>query len=192
MFTLDTLLLGLALAIDAAVVTFAVSLLHEKDAPAAKLKNGLLCAFTFGLFQFLMLWLGSYAGYLFTYTSSFGFYFQIAVGIIFFGLALKCILESMSLEEKKIEWGIIPVVILAFATSIDALASGISFGTIPAAYFPAMGVGMITFMVCGCFYFMGQFFREIPDKWLLRFASLIFLFLAGQVFWALRHIILRG
>lgn len=192
MFTLEIMLLGLALAIDAAVVTFAVSLLHERDTPTMKVKNGFLVSFTFGLFQFLMLWLGSYAGYLFTYSSSFGFYFQIAVGMIFFGLALKCIFESFSLDEKKIEWGVIPVVILAFATSIDALASGIGLGTIPQAHFAAMEVGLITFMVCGSFYFIGQFFRQIPDKWLLRLASVIFLFLAGQVFWALKHLIIRG
>lgn len=191
MFSLEIVLLGMALAIDAAVVTFAVSLLHERDTPAMKVKNGLLVSFTFGLFQFLMLWLGSYAGYLFTF-SSFGYYFQIAIGVIFFGLAWKCVHESLSLEEKKIEWGIIPVVILAFATSIDAMASGISLGTIPRAYLAATEVGIITTMMCGTFYLVGQFFREIPDKWLLRLASLIFLFLGAQVFWALRHIFFRG
>jgi putative Mn2+ efflux pump MntP len=180
------MLLGLALAIDAAVVTFAVSLLHAEDTPAKKMQNGALVSLTFGLFQFGMLWLGSYAGYLFTF-SNFGYYFQSGIAIIFFGLAWKCINESMSLEEKKVEWGIIPVVILAFATSIDALAAGISLGTIPHAHISAIGVGCITAMVCGSFYFIGQFFREIPDKWLLRFASLIFIFLGAQVLWTLKN-----
>lgn len=98
----------------------------------------------------------------------------------------------MELEKKKIEWGLIPVVILAFATSIDALASGISLGTIPNAHLAALEVGIVTTIICGSFYSLGQFFREIPDRWLLRFASLIFIFLAGQVFWGIRHIIFRG
>lgn len=191
MFSLDIMLLGMALAMDAAIVTFAMSLLHERDTPVMKVKNGLLISFTFGLFQFLMLWIGSYAGYLFTYSSSFGFYFQMAVGMIFFALGLKCIFESFATDEKKIEWGFIPVIILAFATSIDALASGIGLGTIPKAYLAAGEVGLVTFMVCGIFYTVGQFFRAIPDKWLLRVASLIFLFLGGQIFWALKHL-LRG
>jgi manganese efflux pump family protein len=191
MFTLEIMLLGMALAIDAAVVTFAVSLLHERDTPTMKLKNGLLVSFTFGLFQFLMLWLGSYAGFLFTF-SGYGYLFQTAIGIIFFGLAYKCVHESFTLDEKKIEWGILPVVILAFATSIDALASGVSLGTIPRAHFAALEVGLITFMICASFYFIGQFFQEIPDKWLLRFASVIFLFLGVQVLWALRHLIYKG
>lgn len=181
------MLLGLALAIDAAVVTFAISLLHTEDTPTQKVKNGALVSASFGLFQFGMLWLGSYAGYLFTF-SSFGYYFQTAIALIFFGLAWKCINESMSLDEKKIEWGVVPVVILAFATSIDALAAGISLGTIPHAHISAMGVGFITTSVCGSFYFIGQFFREIPDKWLLRFASLIFVFLGAQVIWSLKHL----
>lgn len=187
MFSLEIMLLGLALAIDAAVVTFAVSLLHADDTPTQKLKNGALVSATFGLFQFGMLWLGSYAGYLFTF-SSFGYYFQTGIGIIFFGLAWKCIQESLSLDAKKVEWGIIPVVILAFATSIDALAAGISLGTVPQAHLSAMGVGFITASVCGSFYFIGQFFSEIPDKWLLRFASLIFIFLGAQVIWSIYRI----
>jgi putative Mn2+ efflux pump MntP len=191
MFSLEIMLLGLALAIDAAVVTFAVSLLHERDTPRMKIKNGALVSLTFGLFQFLMLWVGSYAGYLFTF-SSFGYFFQIGIGIIFFGLAWKCVNESFSLDEKKIEWDIIPVVILAFATSIDALASGISLGTIPHAHLAALEVGIITSAVCASFYSIGQFFKEIPDKWLLRFASSIFLFLGLQVFWTIRHFFFRG
>lgn len=186
MLSLEIMLLGLALAIDAAVVTFAVSLLHTEDTPTQKLKNGAMVSLTFGMFQFAMLWLGSYAGYLFTF-SNFGYYFQTGIAVIFFGLAWKCINESFSLDQKKVEWGIIPVVILAFATSIDALAAGISLGTIPRAQVSAMGVGAITTMVCGSFYFIGQFFREIPDKWLLRFASLIFIFLGTQVIWSLKN-----
>jgi manganese efflux pump family protein len=191
MVSIEIMLLGMALAMDAAVVTFAVSLLHERDTPSMKLKNGFLVSFTFGLFQFLMLWLGSYAGFLFTF-STFGYYFQVVIGLIFFGLAWKCIHESFSLEEKKIEWDIIPVVILAFATSIDALASGISLGTIPRAHLAALEVGLITSMMCASFYFIGQFFREIPDKWLLRLASLIFLILGLNVLWAIRHLFVRG
>lgn len=191
MFSLEIVLLGLALAIDAAVVTFAVSLLHLELTPAKRFQRGFLICLAFGVFQGIMLWLGAYAGYLFTF-SSFGYFFQIGIGVIFFGLALKFIQESLTLEEKKIEWGVIPVVILAFATSIDAMASGVSLGTLPRAYLAATEVGLITFSVCGSFYFLGQFFKQIPDRWLLRFAAFIFVFLGFQVFWGIRHLILRG
>jgi putative Mn2+ efflux pump MntP len=191
MFSLEIVLLGLALAIDAAVVTFAIGLIHQNETQALKTKRGLLVALAFGVAQTLMLWLGSYAGYLLTF-SNFGFYFQVGIGVIFLGLALKFVQESMSLEEKRIEWGIIPVIILAFATSIDAFASGISLGTLPKAYLAAADVGIITFSVCGVFYILSQYVKNIPDRWLLRFAAFIFLFLGGQVFWSIKHIFFRG
>jgi putative Mn2+ efflux pump MntP len=191
MFSLEIVLLGIALAIDAAVVTFAISLVHLELSATHRVRRGFLISLAFGIFQALMLWLGSYAGYLFTF-SSFGYFFQIGIGIIFFGLAFKFIQESMTLDEKKLEWGLLPVIILAFATSIDAMASGVSLGTIPRPYLAATEVGLITFFICGSFYFMGQFFRKIPDRWLLRFAAAIFVFLGVQVFWGIRHYILRG
>ncbi len=191
MLSLEILLLGVALAIDAAVVTFAVGLLHLDLSAAERTKRGLLICGAFGIFQALMLWLGSYAGYLFTF-SSFGYFFQLAIAAIFFGLAIKFLMESLKIEEKKIEWGVVPVVILAFATSIDAMAAGISLGTIPQPHYAATEVGLITFLICGCFYFFSGVFRQIPDKWLLRLATAIFLFLGGQTIWAVKHLLFKG
>lgn len=191
MFSLEIVLLGIALAIDAAVVAFAISLLHKNDNPSDKMKNGILVSSLFGGFQFLMLWLGSYCGYLFTF-SSFGYFFQLSTGIIFFALALKCVHESFTLEAKRVEWKIVPVILLALITSIDAFAAGISFGTIPRAYYVGIEVGLITFLITGSFYMFGQFFREIPDRWLLRLSALIFFFLGGQVFYAYKYLLFKG
>lgn len=191
MFSFEIVLLGLALAIDAAVVTFAVGLLHMDITPAKKMKRCLLLSGAFGVFQALMLWLGSYTGYLFTF-SSFGYFFQVGVSVIFFGLALKFVQESLSLAERKVEWSMIPIIILAFATSIDAFAAGISLGTIPFAYLAATEVGIITFALCSGFYFLSQYFGQIPDKWLLRFAAVIFVFLGVQIIWSVKHFIIRG
>lgn len=191
MFSLEIVLMGLALAIDAAVVTFAISLLHKNFSAAKKANAGILTAGAFGLSQFLMLWLGSYCGYLFTYSSN-SFFFQLSISLIFLGLAVKCFYESFRMDTAKVRWGIFPLVIFAVATSIDALASGISLGTLPNAYLAALEVGLITFCVCGFFYFIGQFFTDIPDRWLLRFAALIFAFLGADIYWNLRSILLRG
>ena len=191
MFSLEIFLLGVALAIDAAVVTFAVGLLHLELSVAQRTKRGFLICAAFGIFQAVMLWLGSYAGYLFTF-SSFGYYYQIAIAAVFFGLAVKFFKESLDVEEKHHEWGLIPVVILAFATSIDAMATGISLGTIPQAHFAAVEVGLITFCICGSFYFLSHFFRQIPDRWLLRFASVIFILLCGQTIYSVKNFIFKG
>jgi putative Mn2+ efflux pump MntP len=104
MFSTEIVLLGIALAIDAAVVTFAVSLLNGEAPLPSKVRNGVIASGTFGLFQFLMLWLGSYAGFLFTF-SRFGLYFRVAITAIFLSLAVKCLRESFDVDKKKIEWG---------------------------------------------------------------------------------------
>ncbi|WP_408096850.1 manganese efflux pump MntP family protein [Peredibacter sp. HCB2-198] len=180
MFTLEILLLGLALAIDAAVVTFALGLLQVHLSKGERVKRGLMITLAFGIFQFLMLWAGSYAGYLFTF-SSYGYLFQFVVATIFFLIAFKFVQESLNEEDRDLEWGLMPLILLGFATSIDALVSGVSFGTLPQPYFAAGSVGIVTFLVCGLFYLISQFFQKIPDKWLLRFAGLIFIILGAEI-----------
>lgn len=180
MFSLEILFLGSALAIDAAVVTFAIGLLSVHLPKRVRLKRALISALTFGLFQFLMMWLGSYGGYLFSF-SKFGYLSQFIIGGIFLIIAIKLIQESMEIQERQLEWRITPMIALAMITSIDALASGVSLGTLPKAYLAAMEVGLITFVVCLFFYLISQFFQRIPDRWLLRLAALIFMGLGGDI-----------
>lgn len=181
MFSLEIVFLGVALAIDAAVVTFAIGLLCVHLPKRVRLKRALISALTFGFFQFLMMWLGSYGGYLFSF-SKLGYLSQFVIGGIFLIIAMKLIQESMEIQERQLEWRITPMIALALATSIDALASGVSLGTLPKAYLASMEVGVITFLVCLVFYLISQFFQQIPDKWLLRLAALIFIGLGGEVF----------
>lgn len=186
MFLIDLLILGLALSMDAAIAAFALSLLHERDHPSLKIRNGLIISLIFGFFQFFMLWAGSYLGYLFTF-SGFGYLFQIVIGMIFILLGAKCMFESFSKEAKNIHWGLFSVLVIAFATSIDALASGISLGTLPHPYITSLEVGFVTALVCGLFYLIGQFFKKIPDRWLLRFSGSIFFVLSFEIIWKMRN-----
>lgn len=170
MFNLETSLLGLALAMDAAVASFALGLLGPKP------KRALIIAGTFGVFQFLMMWLGSWGGYLFSF-SSFGHLFQLVVSILFIGIAIKVLQESFQNEDRVLDWNIEQLFVLALATSLDALAAGISLGTLPMPYLASMEVGVITFSVCLGAYSAALFFKELPTKWLLRAAAAVFLYL---------------
>ena len=181
MMTLELLLLGLALAVDAAVVTFALGVLHVDFHMSKKVTGGLLLCFTFGLMQFLMMWLGSYGGYLFSF-SLYGHLFHFIVGAIFLLMAIKFLQESLKNEKSELNWGFWPVLVLSIVTSVDALFSGVSLGTLPKAYLPAMTVGGITFMLCLTFYFFSQIFKEVPERWLLRLSALIFIVLGGRIF----------
>ena len=184
MFSPEIILLGLALAIDAAVVTFTIGLLHLDLHLKTRISRAFFVAGVFGLFQFLMMWLGSYGGYLFSF-SNYGYLFQLVVASIFILIGAKCFQESFKNEDKVPEWGIWPVMMLGLATSIDALAAGISFGTLPKAYLASMEVGIITFTVCLGFYLLSQIFTKIPERWLLRLAGIIFFVLGGQIIWGI-------
>jgi putative Mn2+ efflux pump MntP len=182
MFSLEITLLGLALAIDAAVATFALGLIGLDIPTKHKWIRGFTIAGVFGFFQFLMVWIGSFGGYLFTF-SAYGHFSHIIVAIIFLIIAAKLFQESSSDDKKELIWGVLPVLILGIATSIDALAAGISLGTLPNAMLAALDVGLITFALCSIFYIISQFFKNIPHRWLLRFAGGIFMLLVAQIGW---------
>ena len=181
MFDSEIAFLGIALAIDAAVVTFALGLLVVTDPPATRVLRGLLMTLLFGFFQGLMIWVGSFAGYFFTF-SSFGYLSQLIVALIFILIGLKFIREAQTPEkEKTLSRGFFPLLLLALATSLDALASGVSFGTYPNPLLPALDIGVITLLVCGLFFLLSQFLENIPEKWLLYFAGGVFNFLALKI-----------
>lgn len=186
---MEIFLLGLALSLDAALASFAISLLHERESRLEKIKNAVLISLLFGFFQGLMLWIGSYGGQLLTF-SSFGHLFQFIVGIIFFGLGLKCFQEGLKSEMKEIHWGFIPMLLLAFATSVDALVAGIGLGTLPQSHLVSAEIGLLTSIMAILFYFSAQFFEKIPDRYLWPMAGIIFTFLGIKIFWKLKDILI--
>lgn len=180
MFSIETSLMGVALALDAAVASFAIGILHLELPNSQKLSRGLYVCSLFGLFQFLMVWLGSIGGYFFSF-SSYGYLFQLVVAVIFMVIGVRVLQESFKKEEIIVEWGVLPMLILAMATSIDALAAGISIGTLPQTYLSALEIGFITFVICGSAYFAANFLNTFPTKWMLRLAAAIFFFLGGGI-----------
>lgn len=182
MISIEILLLGLGLAIDAGIVSFALGLTTTHEHIKHRTLKGLLVALTFGFFQFLMLWLGSYGGYLFAF-SAYGYLSQVIVTGVFLLIGIKLFQESKKEEQKELKWGIGPIILLAVATSLDALAAGISLGTLPDAHVMAIKIGIITLIVCGAFYFASLFFKRIPERFLMRIGGLIFIGLAVRIVW---------
>ena len=182
MITLEILLLGLGLAIDAGVVSFALGLSTSHEAGKHRILKGVFITLLFAFFQFLMLWVGSYGGYLFAF-SSYGYLSQVVVCGIFLLIGMKLFQEAQKTEEKTLSWGIVPILVLAFATSVDALAAGISLGTLPDAHVMAMKIGIITFIVCAIFYCFSMLFKTIPERWLMRIGGFIFTGLGLRIVW---------
>lgn len=188
MVSLEILLLGLGLAVDAGVVSFALGLTTLDDPLPKRLGKGIVIALTFGLFQFLMLWGGSYGGYLFTF-STYGYLTQIIVCGIFLVLGIKLFQEAQSEKEHSHRIGVLPVLVLALVTSFDALAAGVSLGALPDAGASASQVGLITFGVCVALYGFTFLLTTLPHRWLLRAGGIIFTGLGLRIVW---HYIFSG
>ena len=148
------LLLALSLALDC----FAVSVTGGALVAKPKIKNALKIGAFFGLFQALMPLIGWALGYGFKNLIS-KFDHWIAFGLLF-AIGLKMIIESFKKEEDKKQKDILnnyTLVLLAIATSIDALIVGMSFAfiDIPVVY-AVLVIGFFAFALSVIGYFIGH------------------------------------
>jgi putative Mn2+ efflux pump MntP len=158
---LTNFLLALGLSMDA----FAVSMSSGTTIRPFRLKDALKLAFFFGGFQALMPvlgWLGGSAisGFISDYAP------WIAFGLLVF-IGGKMIYEALygDPEGKLNSLNYSVLLVLSIATSIDALAVGISFAFINTPILePAIIIGCVTFFVslCGAIlgYRIGHFFEH--------------------------------
>jgi len=129
-------------------------------------KQALLMAFLFGLFQGGMPLIGYYTGTLFaTFFSRFAPW--IALGLLGF-IGGKMVWESLHHDEEsncdahRTQWTISNLLILAVATSIDALATGVIFIPYPKQLWIGVGIIALTsfvFSIAG--YLMGVFVGKL-------------------------------
>lgn len=162
---LETLLIALALAMDC----FAVSAVCGVIVRRFEGRVLLPIAFFFGLFQALMPLLG------WTLTSSFSHYLEAVDHWIAFGMLAfiggKMIADSFKADEDK---SINPrnlrtQLLLAVATSIDALAVGISYActgyqTIASIAVPVVVIGIVSFTMSILGFAVGVKFGEVVVK----------------------------
>lgn len=132
----ELLLLSIGLSMDA----FAISVCKGLALPKIRLKHCLICGLWFGLFQGIMPFIGYLLGSRFESLIS-----KVAPWIAFVLLALigaNMIREALSKDEEKEEadMDFKTMFLLAVATSIDALAVGISFACVPVSIVNASGI----------------------------------------------------
>ena len=144
---IEVFVLAVGLSMDAFAVSIGKGLgLREKNP-----KYGLLCGIWFGAFQALMPAIGYFAGSRFT-----GMVQSVDHWIVFAILALLGInmIRSSRKEPEEVDpsFGPLTMLALAIATSIDALAAGISFALMKVALVTSvLLIGVTTF----CFSFVG-------------------------------------
>ncbi len=163
-------LVALGLSMDA----FAVSVSSGICIPNLKFRHGLRAAASFGFFQFLMPLAGYFAGAVFRdlireydHWIAFGLLAFVGAKMIKEGFEVRT--EAACDEEELRRRNILDpgtLVLLSFATSIDALAVGLSLSVLgQPIMLPAVIIGVLTFLVClgGCEF--GKRLGAVFERW---------------------------
>ena len=150
----ELLLIAVGLSMDA----FAVSVCKGLSVKRLRPRHALLAGLYFGGFQFLMPLLGWLLGYRFEELIT-----SVDHWIAFVLLSLiggNMIRESFSEDEElNDDFGVKTMLLLAIATSIDALAVGITFAFLAVKILPAAGaIGVTTFLLSVAGIYIGRAF----------------------------------
>lgn len=166
MWIFEALLLAIGLSMDA----FAVSVCKGLSMKKATLKHGMICGGWFGSFQALMPLIGYLLGSLFAvYIRRFDHW--IAFGLLAF-IGINMLREAFSKEEEccceKVDLSVKTMFVMAVATSIDALAAGISLAMSndsPLHVYITIGlIGVITFVMSTIGVKIGNIFGSRFEK----------------------------
>ena len=147
MSIIELLLIGIGLSMDA----FAVSVCKGLGMTKLNKKNAFLIALFFGGFQALMPWLGWFIGSRFQkYIEQFDHW--IAFGLLVFiggQMIYESLKEKDEVETEGDQLDIGQLFLMAIATSIDALAIGVTFALLPGVniWTSIALIGCTTFMI---------------------------------------------
>lgn len=151
---LNIILIAFGLAMDCFAVSISQGLSVKTDTIPPK---PVLLALLFGLFQGGMPLIGYFAGYTFA-----DFFRVYAPWIALTLLALiggKMVMESLHREEEQVsEWQINRLLVLAVATSIDALATGVIFIPYPEMlWLSVLIIGIVSMLFSIGGYLIGKY-----------------------------------
>lgn len=152
---ISLILIAIGLAMDA----FAASIVDGLRYHNTTKRHGVFVASTFGLFQGVMPVIGYFLGSLFIdkikdYDHWVAFGLLLAIGGFMIFEGIKGIVKPESVKEKEFSWK--EVILQGIATSIDALAVGITLSTFDIfIVYDALVITGITFVVCLLGFFLG-------------------------------------
>lgn len=183
LFTLFLIALGLSM--DA----FAVSISNGMCFKNFKKTQAFVSSFTFGLFQGLMPLIGFFAGSLFFNTISKLDHWIALILLSYIGInliidAIKELKNKNSIHENDLkEYTIKTLFIQSVATSIDALAVGISFAALKINILTAtLFIFGITFICCLIGSVIGKKFGHLLQEKAKIFGGIILIFIGLKIF----------
>ena len=177
MSLLELIVLAVGLSMDA----FAVSVCKGLSVKKLSGKHALLAGLYFGGFQFLMPVLGYLLGYRFeTLIQSIDHWIAFALLALIGGNMIK---ESLSdADEQNDDFGVRAMVLLAVATSIDALAVGVTFAFLEVNILPAAGlIGVTTFVLSALGIWVGHVFGLRCKAWAERIGGVILILIGVRI-----------
>ncbi len=140
------------IAIGLSMDAFAVSITNGIIIKELKFHQGVRIAAFFGLFQAIMPIIGWFsAKIIYSFVSNYAHWIAF---VLLLAIGLKMCYEALKKDDDSIEkdkwnclnWG--TLFTLSFATSIDALAVGISFGVLNSVIIlPVIIIGLVTFVI---------------------------------------------
>lgn len=141
---LEISLLGIGLAMDA----FAVSICKGLSMKKMNWKNAIIIALYFGIFQALMPMIGYFLGTTFeSFVTTFDHWIAFILLALIGGNMIKESFDNED-EKKNDKVDFKTMIVLALATSIDALAVGITFAFFDVNLLLAVAIiGIITFII---------------------------------------------
>ncbi len=137
----EVIIIAISLAMD----TFTVSICKGITMKKLSYKDAIIISLYFGLFQSLMPLIGYIFGFSFDNISKIDHFVAF---VLLFGIGISMILESTDSEELDNKVDFKTMIPLAIATSIDALAVGITFAFLKVnIIISSILIGIITFSI---------------------------------------------
>ena len=168
--------------------SFSVSIANGLATKTFRIYNALTIALFFGFFQALMPIFGWIAGEsIADYISAFDHW--IAFILLTF-IGVKMIYESISNKLNTFQdYTIKVILILSIATSIDALAVGLSFSFLDISiFFPAVIIGIVAFLMSFFGVYIGRRFGNFLKNRIEILGGLILIFIGLKILF--EHVIL--
>ncbi len=175
--------IAFALAMDA----FAVSVVNSMCFVNQTKRSAIMSSFLFGAFQALMPIAGYYAGIAFVgFVAAFDHWIAFSLLCLIGGKMLyTCIREwnepvncskAQTSPRKRL------VLTQAVATSIDALAVGVSFAALGTnIYVAAANIGIITFVFCVLGHILGKSLGAVFSKWAQIFGGSVLIIIGFRI-----------
>ena len=178
---LSIVLIGVGLAMDAFAVALAKGITFKKF----NVNETVSMALTFGIFQGAMILIGRFiGGYFYSFIDK---YNKIIVFLVFIILGIKmlidCFKSNEDEEEKVQQLNFKELLALGLATSIDALAVGITFATYKGNMIsPPLIIGLVTFILSVIASVLGYIMgKKIDGQWAEIIGAVILILLGIKV-----------